>query len=84
MGENDWVYELRRITPGTVAECCQVSRSTVLKWIKSGKLKAFRLPGGHFRITADSLLSFLEENKLPISKPDSRVPKRSSRSEKSS
>lgn len=31
------------LTPRVAAMYCQVSKSTVLKWVKDGKLKAFRL-----------------------------------------
>lgn len=31
-----------------------VSRDTLLRWIKTGKLSAVRLPGGHFRVEEDA------------------------------
>ena len=31
------------LTPGVAAMYCQVSKSTVLKWVKDGNLKAFIL-----------------------------------------
>jgi len=31
------------LTPRVAAMYCHVSKSTVLKWVKDGKLKAFRL-----------------------------------------
>jgi excisionase family DNA binding protein len=39
-----------RLTSRDIAVYCQVSKNTVLEWIKSGILKAFRLPSGHYRI----------------------------------
>jgi len=36
-----------------VSKACEVSLVTIKKWIKQGKLKAFRTPGGHFRVAAD-------------------------------
>lgn len=43
----------RYLTTGQVSKACEVSLVTVKKWIKQGKLKAFRTPGGHFRVAAD-------------------------------
>lgn len=42
----------RYLTTGEVAKACEVSLVTVKKWIRQRKLKAFRTPGGHFRVTA--------------------------------
>lgn len=42
----------RYFTTGQVSKKCEVSLVTVKQWIRSGKLKAFRTPGGHFRIPA--------------------------------
>lgn len=43
----------RYLTTGQVSKACEVSLVTVKKWISQGKLKAFRTPGGHFRVSAD-------------------------------
>lgn len=43
----------RYLTTGQVSKACGVSLVTVKKWITQGKLRAFRTPGGHFRITAE-------------------------------
>ena len=55
-----------RLTSKTVAEYCQVSRSTVLAWIKSGQLEAFSLPSGHHRIDKEDFRVFLEKWNMPI------------------
>ena len=54
------------LTPMVVAEYCQVSKSTTLKWIKNGKLQAFRLPSGHYRIDKEDFRDFLERWDIPI------------------
>jgi excisionase family DNA binding protein len=62
-------YDLRnneRITPRTIALYCQVSKSTVLEWIRSGKLKAFNLPSGHYRINIADFRDFLEWYDMPV------------------
>ena len=56
----------RWITPSFVAEYCQVGRSTVLQWIKDDKLRAFSLPGGHYRIEKVVFREFLEQYGMPV------------------
>ncbi|MGH7145444.1 MAG: response regulator [Planctomycetota bacterium] len=53
------------ITVGKAAELCQVYRGTVQRWIASSKLKAHKLPSGHYRIRVGDLHNFLAINKLP-------------------
>jgi len=55
-----------RLTPRNVAEYCQVSKSTVLGWIKSGKLESFKLPSGHHRIDKEDFREFLERWHMPV------------------
>jgi excisionase family DNA binding protein len=55
-----------RLTSRDIAIYCQVSKSTVLEWIKSGRLKAFRLPSGHYRIDKKEFRAFLEKWDMPI------------------
>ena len=55
-----------RLTSQGIATYCQVSKSTVLEWIKSGRLKAFRLPSGHYRIDRKDFKDFLEEWDMPV------------------
>jgi hypothetical protein len=38
----------------------------VLEWIKSDRLKAFRLPSGHYRIDKKDFRVFLDKWKMPI------------------
>ena len=55
-----------RLTSRDIAEYCQVGKSTVLEWIRSGRLKAFRLPGGHYRIDKEDFREFLERWDMPV------------------
>lgn len=55
-----------RLTSRDVAAYCQVSKSTVLAWIKSGRLKAFNLPSGHYRVNKEDFREFLEMWHMPI------------------
>ena len=54
------------LTPMVVAEYCQISKSTALKWIRDGKLQAFRLPSGHYRIDKEDFRDFLERYGMTI------------------
>ena len=55
-----------RLTSRDIAAYCQVSKSTVLEWIKSERLKAFRLPSGHYRIDKNDFKTFLERWNIPV------------------
>ncbi len=55
------------LTTGDIAKYCGVHYRTVLRWIKDGRLKAFRLPnGGEHRVKVNDFLTFMQENELPI------------------
>jgi excisionase family DNA binding protein len=56
---------MRYLTTGQVARACQVSVVAVKKWIRGGKLRAFRTPGGHFRIAADEFERFRAAHRFP-------------------
>lgn len=55
-----------RLTSRDIAAYCQVSKGTVLGWIKSGRLKAFSLPSGHHRIDKEDFKEFLERWDMPV------------------
>jgi len=56
----------RPLTTGDVAKYCHVSQVAVVKWIKAGKLKAYRTPGSHYRILPKDFLEFLEKYQMPV------------------
>ena len=56
----------RLLTTGEVASYCDVSTNAVKKWIRNGRLKAFRTPGGHFRVESDHFKEFLGRHNMPI------------------
>lgn len=56
----------RLLTTGEVARYCDVSTNAVKKWIRNGRLKAFRTPGGHFRVDSEDFKGFLERHQMPI------------------
>ena len=51
-----------------VAKMLELSPGTVANWVDAGRLKAFNTLGGHRRIKAEDLESFLTENKIPAPK----------------
>lgn len=50
----------RYITTGEVARILNCSRVAVFHWILSGKIRAIKTPGGHYRIPTDCLQKFLK------------------------
>ncbi|GMR05013.1 MAG: response regulator [Thermodesulfobacteriota bacterium] len=62
-------------TTGEVAGFCDVTINAVKKWIHSGKLDAFRTPGGHYRVKRADFLAFVAKYKLDVKEkmfPDKR------------
>jgi len=58
-----WTPEF--ISVGFIAKGCGVSNTTVLRWIKTGRLPAFRLPSGHYRIEKNEFSQFLTKHRIP-------------------
>ena len=54
------------LTTGEIARYCHVTHRGVLKWVESGKLKSYRTPGKHSRVSVEDFLSFLHEYKMPV------------------
>ena len=57
------------LTSYQVGELLQVNPSSINKWVKEGRIPAFRTPGGHHRIRAGELVKFLHGHKMPIPRP---------------
>ena len=51
-----------------IARYCGVSVVHVNRWIKQGKLKAYRYPRGKYKITEKDFSEFLDKNNIPIIK----------------
>lgn len=54
------------LTSYQVGALLQVNPSSINKWVKDGRIPAFRTPGGHRRIRAADLVSFLVHHQMPI------------------
>lgn len=60
------MYRKKGFTTGEVAVLCHVTIPTVIKWIESGELEGFKIPGSkNRRITRDSLLKFMKKYNIP-------------------
>lgn len=58
---------MKTFATGDIAQMCDVNTRTVMRWIESGKLKAFKLPGrGNNCVKSDDFLLFLQEHDMPI------------------
>mgnify|MGYP003340045675 CR=1 FL=1 len=54
------------LTTGEVAQICNVAARTVSKWIDTGRLEGYRIPGSRDRrVTREALESFIRQNGLP-------------------
>jgi excisionase family DNA binding protein len=58
-------------TTHEVSKFCNVYPTTVINWIKEGKLPAYTTPGGHRRIKKEDLLELMRKNSMPI--PDNLI-----------
>lgn len=58
---------MKTLTSGEIAEYCDVNLRTVIRWLESGKLKGFKLPGrGNNRVLVADFIEFLERHDMPI------------------
>lgn len=54
------------LTTGEVATICKVAARTVSKWIDTGRLEGYRIPGSRDRrVTREALDRFIRDNRLP-------------------
>lgn len=58
---------MKTLTPGEIASYCDVHQRTVSRWIASGQLKGFKLPGrGNYRVVLEDFICFLQQQKIPV------------------
>ncbi len=65
MASNRYTDKIK-LTSRDIAEYCQVSKSTVIAWMRSGELIAYKLPSGHNRIDVKDFKKFLTKWKMPV------------------
>jgi excisionase family DNA binding protein len=64
------------LTTGQAARYCPVSIPALKRWIRDGRLTAFKTPGGHCRIELEELQRFLRQYGMllhPTPAPDIRI-----------
>ena len=61
------------LTPTQVATWLQVHPHTVYRWILRGRLPAWKLPGGDYRIERAEALKFCQPKNAPKDKPSNRA-----------
>lgn len=58
---------MKSYSSGEVAQICDVSPRTVIRWIAAHRLKAFKLPGrGNNRVAQVDLVTFLKASGIPV------------------
>ncbi len=79
-GQGRLLEDGRPLTTGEIAAYCQVTLRAVLKWVATGKLKAYRTPGRHCRVRQADFVDFCRRYNMPVpaelssvSQPPTRV-----------
>lgn len=65
MPETDLCFSIPK-----AAKHCSISRVTLWRWVRSGKLKAFLTPGGQYRIREEDLEFFISEKMEHLSQAE--------------
>jgi len=55
-----------QLTSHEVGKMLQSNPSSINKWVKEGRIAAFRTPGGHRRMFAKDVVAFLKAHTMPI------------------
>ena len=58
------------LTVYKASKYCNVSPKTIINWIESGHIEAYKTVGGHRRIKKADLLSFMKNQGIPIPKEE--------------
>lgn len=48
------------------AKHCDTTMTSISRWIKAGRIKCYRTPGGHHRILREDLFEFMDKYNMPI------------------
>ncbi len=58
------------LTVAKASKYCNVSPKTIINWVESGYIEAYKTVGGHRRIKKTKLESFMKKQGIPIPKDD--------------
>ncbi|HPW45527.1 MAG TPA: helix-turn-helix domain-containing protein [bacterium] len=65
----------KALSTNQVAQLCGVHRTTIINWVKEGKLRAYVTAGGHRRILPEEMVRFVESYRIPI--PEGKLTEKS-------
>ncbi|MFO7964983.1 MAG: response regulator [Desulfobacterales bacterium] len=51
---------------------CNVSSKSIINWVESGHIKAYKTVGGHRRINKTDLIDFMEKHGIPLPEAEQR------------
>ena len=58
---------MKTLRPSEIAVYCDVHQRTVSRWIATGQLRGFKLPGrGNYRVLLTDFLQFLQTQQMPM------------------
>jgi len=61
------------LTTFEIAKMCNVDITTVINWVNTGKLTAYKTPGGHRRVRLADFTDFLKRYNMPVPRGIARV-----------
>jgi excisionase family DNA binding protein len=68
MNRNPFGTQKDALTTGEVARICNVAARTVSKWVDTGRLEGYRIPGSKDRrVHAHALVEFMKQHGIPLS-----------------
>src|SRR3989338_5348426 len=70
------IMQEKTYTTFQIADICGVRPTTIIKWVKQKRLKAYVTLGGHRRVLQSDLVKFLREHNFPIPEALSRTASR--------
>lgn len=54
------------LSPAQAGKLCDTSYNSIKRWVKAGKLKGHKTPGGYHKISKNDLFSMMKEYDIPI------------------
>ena len=56
----------KALSTNQAAQLCGVHRTTIINWVKEGKIRAYVTAGGHRSILPEDMVRFVESYRIPI------------------
>ncbi len=58
------------LTVFKASQYCNVSPKTIINWVESGHIEAYKTVGGHRRINRSELVAFMQKQGIPLPKEE--------------